>query len=171
MGTSSSKLDKEKERNDKYQNIQKKDLDKDIIKELNPDNYCDSIYTEALPIIMDQAKNSVCKIITKKGGTGTGFLCKIPFPDSFTLLPVFITCYHVLEEKDIIEGNTIELNFNNEEKKVILTMDKSRKFYVNDEKYDITIIEIKHNDGIDMNNFLDVDDYLYKSDNLNNIFR
>ena len=170
MGTSSSKLDKEKERNDKYQNIQKKDLDKDIIKELNPDNYCDSIYTEALPIIMEQAKNSVSKIITKKGGTGTGFLCKIPFPDSFTLLPVFITCYHVLEEKDIIEGNTIELNFNNEEKKVILTMDKSRKFYVNDEKYDITIIEIKHNDGIDMNNFLDVDDYLYKSDNLNNIY-
>ena len=53
MGTCSSKLDKEKERNDKYQNIQKKDLDKDIIKELNPDNYCDSIYTEALPIIVE----------------------------------------------------------------------------------------------------------------------
>jgi len=35
-------------------------------------------------------------------------------------------------------------------------MDKSRKIYVNNEKYDITIIEIKHNDGIDMNNFLDV---------------
>ena len=170
MGTSSNKLDQEKERNDKHQSIQKNELDKDYIKQLNPDNYCDSIYTEALPIIMEQAKFSVCKIITKKGGTGTGFLCKIPFPDSFTLLPVFITCYHVLEEKDIIEGNKIELNFNNEEKKVNLTMDKSRKIYVNNEKYDITIIEIKHNDGIDMNNFLDVDDYLYKSDNLNNIY-
>ena len=155
---------------DKVKKLKKNELDKDIIKEINPNNYCDSIFTEALPVITEQAKKSVCKIITKKGGTGTGFLCKIPFPDSFTLLPVFITCYHVLEEKDIIEGNTIELNFNNEEKKVILTMDKSRKFYVNDEKYDITIIEIKHNDGIDMNNFLDVDDYLYKSDNLNNIY-
>ena len=170
MGTICNSLDKEKEGNDKYQNIQKNELDKDYIKELNPDNYCDSISTEALPIIMEQAKNSVCKIIIKKGGTGTGFLCKIPFPDSFTLLPVFITCYHVLEEKDIIEGNKIELNFNNEEKKVILTMDKSRKIYVNNEKYDITIIEIKNNDGIDKNKFLDVDDYLYKSDNLNNIY-
>lgn len=42
--------------------------------------------------------------------------------------------------------------------------------YTNDEKYDITIIEIKHNDGIDMKNFLDIDDYLYKDDNLNNIY-
>ena len=102
---------------DKVKNLKKNELEKDIIKEINPNNYCDSIFTEALPVIMEQAKNSVCKIITKKGGTGTGFLCKIPFPDSFTLLPVFITCYHVLEEKDIIEGNTIELNFNNEKKK------------------------------------------------------
>ena len=155
---------------DKVKKLKKNELDKDIIKEINPKNYCDSIFTEALPIIMEQAKTSVCKIITKKGETGTGFLCKIPFPDSFTLLPVLITCYHVLEKKDIIEGNTIELNFNNEEKKIILTMDKSRRFFVNDEKYDITIIEIKHNDGIDMNNFLDVDDYLYKNDNLNNIY-
>ena len=155
---------------DKVKKLKKNELDKDIIKEINPNNYCDSIFTEALPLITEQAKKSVCKIITKKGGTGTGFLCKIPFPDSFTLLPVLITCYHVLEKKDIMEGNTIELNFNNEEKKIILTMDKSRRFFVNDEKYDITIIEIKHNDGIDMNNFLDVDDCLYKNDNLKDIY-
>jgi len=73
MGTSSNELDQEKERNDKYQSIQNNELDKDYIKQLNPDNYCDSIYTEALPIIMEQAKYSLCKIITKKGGQEQAF--------------------------------------------------------------------------------------------------
>jgi hypothetical protein len=65
-------------------------------------------------------------------------------------MPTFITCNHILGEKDIIEGSEIELTFKNDEKKVILTIDKSRKIYTSDEKeYDITIIEIKHNDGIE----------------------
>ena len=98
-------------------------LDKYYKKELNPNNVCDSIYSEALIMISEQAKNSVCKIIRKKGGTGTGFLCKIPFPDSFTLLPVLITCNHILDKTDIIKGSKIELSFNNEEKKVILYLD------------------------------------------------
>ena len=50
---------------------------------------------------MEKVKESVYKIIRKKGGTETGFLCKIPFPDSFTLLPTFITCNHILGQKDI----------------------------------------------------------------------
>ena len=87
----------------------KNEVDAIYKKELNPTNFCDSIYTEALPMIMEQAKKSVCKINGKNGGTGTGFLCKIPFPGPFTLLPVFITCNHVLENKDIIEGSKIEL--------------------------------------------------------------
>ena len=155
----------------KNKNKKKNDYEIDYNKELNPKNVCDSIYSEALPVIMEQTKNSVCRVNKKSKGTGTGFLCKIPFPDSFTLLPVLITNYHILAKKDIIEGNKIELNFNNEEKKIILTIDNSRKIYTSDEKeYDITIIEIKHNDGIDMQNFLDVDDYLFKNDNLNNIY-
>jgi hypothetical protein len=67
---------------------------------------------------MEKVKESVYKIIRKKGGTETGFLCKIPFPDSFTLLPTFITCNHILGQKDIIEGSEIELTCNNDEKKL-----------------------------------------------------
>ena len=63
---------------DKNEKITKNELDWDYNKELNPKNLCSSIYTECLPIIMEQVKESL---------TGTGFLCKIPFPDSFTLLP------------------------------------------------------------------------------------
>ena len=103
---------------DKNEKITKNELDIDYNKELNPKNLCSSIYTESLPIIMEQVKESVCKIIRKKGGIGKSFLCKIPFPDSFTLLPTFITCNHILGQKDIIEGSEIELTFNNDEKKL-----------------------------------------------------
>ena len=122
-------LDKKEKRKDKNKNIIKNDLDIDYNKELNPNGICDSIYTESLPIIMEQAKESVCKIVKTNGETGTGFLCKIPFPDSFTLLPAFITCNHIVEKKDIIGGSKIELSFNNDQNKIILTLDKSRKFF------------------------------------------
>jgi len=46
---------------------------------------------------------------------------------------------------------------------------KSRRTYTITE-YDITIIEIKNNDGLDLNSFSDIDERIYK-DNPNEIFR
>ena len=130
-----------------------------------------SINSEALPIIMKQVNQSVCKILKKDGkGIATGFLCKIPFPNAHNLLLVFISSYHTLV-KTIIEKKQIELKFYNEEKTKIIKLDNSRKVFISDEKkYDIIMIEIKNNDGIDMNNFLEIDNYLYKCDNLDIIY-
>ena len=145
----------------------------DYIKELNPNYIPSAISTQILSIIGEQAKNSICKIICPNNkGTGTGFLCKLPFPDCFNLLPVLATCYHVLEKENFINGSKITIQFNNEEKTNIINIDNKRKIYKsNDREYDIIFIEIKKDDGIDMKHFLDVDDFLYKDGDINNIYK
>ena len=44
---------------------------------------------------MEQMKKSVCKI-ELQFGMGTGFFCKIPFPDMDKMLPVLITNDHII---------------------------------------------------------------------------
>ena len=143
-----------------------------IINNENESNWknSSSLYSGCLPIICNQIDNSLCKIKKKNGGIGTGFICRIPFPDFNNLLPVFITCYHVLKKEDITEGKEIELEFKQEIKKKIL-INNSRKIYFNKDKYDITIIEIIKEDGFNNDSFLEIDDYLCKLDNLNEIYR
>ena len=51
-----------------------------------------------------------CKIKINKSEMATGFLCKIPFPDSKKLLPVLITNKHVLEEKHILINKEIKFS-------------------------------------------------------------
>ena len=94
-----------------FGNKKEKELDFEYIKELN-NEYIPAIPFTVLPNLIEQGNNAVCKII--KGKTsGTGFLCKIPFPNSLTLLPVLITCIHVLEINDIINDKSFEFHFNN----------------------------------------------------------
>ena len=117
-------------------------------------------------------EKSICKIKIydkkkKKHIYATGFLCKIPYPDEFTLLPVLVTNNHVINEEKFKDNKEIEIFFDegNISKKLI-TYSK-RKFYTS-VKYDITIIEIF--DKIDdLNYFLDVndDENILKDKNLN----
>ena len=107
-----------------------------------------SITLEQIEKINIQMKNSVCKIINQNI-SGTGFFCKFPFPNNFSLLPVLITCNHVLDNNDISKGNEIKFILNNT--LYSLLIDDSRKVYSNKMK-DTTIIEIKKSDNI-LNNF------------------
>ena len=144
----------------------------DYQSQLKSKNTVCSIFSDCLPIINNQKKNSVCKIIKNNGEAGTGFLCKIPHPDSFNLKPTLITCYHVLRNEDLIEGKKIVMKFNDDEKEKCIIIDKERKIYTSNEKeFDITIIEIKSSDNFNKEDFLDVDDYLYKGDILNDIYQ
>jgi hypothetical protein len=85
----------------------------------------------------------ICKIkyknINDNIKEGTGFLCKIPFPNKEQLCPVLITSHHIIDEKDIIEGNKIRFSLDN--KKFKIKLDNDRKKYT-DDKYNITFIEI-----------------------------
>ena len=136
-------------------------------------NYPKSLPISALPIIESQSKKCICKIFLKSGGTGTGFFCKIPFPTSYNLLPVLITTNHNLDKTNIIPGEKINFLMNNSKKSILI--DESRKTYsYNGKNGDITIIEIKKKDDLDIESFIDIDNTKndYKPDDYkeNNIY-
>ena len=99
--------------------FEKNNLEIDNNNKFNLENITDLIYSTILSIIIEQATKSVCKIVKGDEIIGTGFLCKIPFPDTFNFLPVFITCNHIIEENNIIKEKKLEIIFNNGEKVVI----------------------------------------------------
>ena len=139
------------------------------IKENNLYYASEPISIDMLKTIIDYAEKSVCKIKCNYEGYGTGFFCLIPFPDKFNLLPVLITNSHVINKNDISKGKLIKFSLNDEKKIFEISIDSSRKTYTN-EKYDITIIEIKKTDNLNFNNFLEIDENIFK-DNLNDIYR
>ena len=85
--------------------------------------------------ILDQMKNSICRINNK----GNGFFVKIPY--KFKLLPVLITSNKVINTDDIQNKTNISLYINNDKKIKLIKLDNNRLIYTN-EKLDITIIEI-----------------------------
>ena len=103
-------------------------------------------------------EKNICKIKIK-GQQGTGFFCKIPFPDKDNMLSVFITNNHIIN-KEILNTKdfSIKLNIKEEKKYKIINLN-NRIIYTN-KAFDITIIEIKENDGI--KNYLELDDILIK---------
>ena len=113
------------------------------------------IYHEDLKIIIDQMEKYICKI--KIGDKfGNGFLCKIPYPDNNHLLPVLITCNHIIDKQLLsIKENIIFIIFNKGKNSRAIEL-RNRRVYTNKD-YDITIIEIKQNKD-KIKNFLDLDD-------------
>jgi len=134
----------------------------DNIKEVLIENQPDPVDLEGTRLILSQMENCICKIVNDDGRKGTGFICKIPFPDKNNLLKVLITNNHILNENDIKNGKFIKLIMHNKEQIIEkkIKMDNSRKkltIYNEEEGIDITIIEIKPNkDNID--NFLEIED-------------
>ena len=63
-------------------------------------NYPNVIPYECSKKIIEQMERNICKINIGKT-QGTGFFCKIPFPNINNMLPVFITNNHVIT-KDLL---------------------------------------------------------------------
>ena len=122
---------------------------------------------QTMEIILEQMKNSVCKIHIE-GNNGTGFFIKVSYNNK--LYKLLIINNHVLNEKDIIEGNKINISLNNEKIFKEIKIDSNRKTYTN-KNLDVTIIEIKDEDNI--NNFLLLDSNIINNDisNYNNIYK
>jgi len=124
------------------------------IKEKKLNNYPEAVSYKSTKTILDQMKKNICKICMKDGSKGTGFFCKIPFPNNNHLLPVLITNNHVMNELYLNSVKSFIIKQNENEFKEILL--DNRLKYTNKE-YDITIIEIKEKkDGI--NEFLNIDE-------------
>ena len=141
----------------------------DIILEEHIIGHPESLSKEQTKKIFKQMDNSVCKIIKEKT-TGTGFICLIPFPNKLHPLPILITCYHVLTNKELEPGKKIKLMFNENEK--IIEINKSRKIFTSDEnEYDISIIELLPEDNFDLDSFLEIENDIFKEEILNNIYK
>jgi len=98
-----------------------------------------------------------CKIILDDTNYGSGFFAKIMSPFEYSkIIKVLFTCYHVLEKQFLNSHNVINLEFNNEERKIFL---KNRLIWLN-ENLDYTCIEILDEDNI--KEFLKVDFEIYE---------
>ena len=114
------------------------------------ENYPKWVSLETTEEIMQQMKTKICKIYLKNGKKGTGFFCKILLSKKIKT-NVLITCNHIIDEKVIENKEEITLEINSVNEPIRLKL-KNILIYTND-KYDITIIEIKKDDKINCNYF------------------
>ena len=82
-------------------------------------NYPVPISLESTEKIITQMRNNICKIYIN-GNNGTGFFCKIPFPDKNNLLTVFITNNHIINQDYLDKEENITISINND--KIIKTI-------------------------------------------------
>ena len=120
-------------------------------------------YKENIDDKIKQIKKSICKIKSPNGNIGAGFFCNISFPNQTKSLKVLITTNQILSQNDI--NNSIKYKFNNSKNSNEIKLNKSRKVY-NDNNFDITILEIKDSEKINIPSFLDIDNKIFNH-NLN----
>ena len=115
---------------------------------------------EGIQVILEQMKKAICKIRIDQM-QGTGFFCKIPFPDLNHMLGVLITNNHIIN-RDLLnkEDATISIGIKEETDYKVLNLNNRIKY--SNEEFNITIIEINDDDKINNYNFLELDEALIK---------
>ena len=130
----------------------KETIDKNNIINENRLNLQKNINLKGMLKFATIAENSICKIKIY-GGYGSGFFCKIPYPNSQNLLKCLITNCHVIDKDFLDSENKIKFEMNNQPFSISLEFE--RKIWINEE-IDYTIIEIIEADKI--NEFLTCDE-------------
>ena len=118
------------------------------------------ISISCIETILNQMRNSICKIRINQTN-GTGFFCKIPYENNS--INVLMTNYHVLDEEYYNKNDELNLFINDEEEVKRINLKTERKKYFNKE-YDLALIELKEDDRIPINNYLELDDNLFKDE-------
>ena len=138
--------------------------DLSIINEENI-NKGENLTTKKSKILNEKAEKTICEI-KKKNGYGSGFFCKIKYPNKFNEIFCLITNYHVITKDILINKENIEIKLNNEEIKISLNL--YRRIWINEE-IDFTCIEILKEDNIiEIINLFEIDDNCYNI-NYNNV--
>ena len=73
------------------------------------------ISVENTNIILNQLQKYICQIFEYQEYSVNGFFCKIPYHNK--LLPVLVSCYHILEEPKLIKNEEIIINYGKSKKK------------------------------------------------------
>ena len=126
--------------------------------------YPNVICYESTKKIIEQMEKGICKINIGQS-QGTGFFCKIPFPDMNNMLPVFITNNHIINQ-ELLYKEDVKIKIDIKEETEIKEIELNNRIKYTNKEYDITIIEIKEKDNI--NYFLELDDIII-NDIINNI--
>ena len=133
----------------------------EIIKEKELKNKPCAIPYECTEIILDQMKKNICKIKMKDGSQGTGFFCKIPFPNIDNLLPVLITNNHVINPELLLKENEkVSLAIKNDKK--VKTINLNNRITYTNPDYDITILELKEEKD-EIKNYLELDELILEN--------
>ena len=141
-------------------------MNPNTIKEKNMEDYPIAITAESTEVILSQMKKSICKIYMDDGTKGTGFFCKLPYPDKDNLKSFLVTNNHVIDESHLRKDKKIEFTINNDKIKHKLIIG-DRKVYTS-KKYDTTIIEI-FEDEDNIKDFLELD-FDINDEELNNVY-
>ena len=151
----------EKNKVKEFKELQKREYHSEPLNEIKPAQHY---------IILNQIRNSICKIQKKSNDLYLGFFFKIHNFKENSLLPVLITNNSILNEDDIMDGKEIFFSMNDDKIKKTLKMDNSR-IRITDKNLDFTIIEIKLSDEIDISSVLEIDKgYSDNSKNFLNIY-
>ena len=129
-------------------------MNQEIIEEKYLEDYPIPITLENTEIIISQMQKSICKIYMDNGAKGTGFFCRVPYPDKNHYINCLVTNNHVIDEPYLDKNKSIELSINNNKIEKIIKID-NRRVYTN-KLYDTTIIEI-FEEKDDIKDFLDID--------------
>ena len=115
--------------------------------------------------ILNQMKECVCKIFFG-AKLGTGFICKIPFPDRKNMKMVLITNNHIIN--NTVFNREIELIFEKININIKINLSISKRMKYTNPTYDITIIDIKEEEEEeDINDWLELDDSVIENIILN----
>ena len=118
--------------------------------------YPSIISYESTKKILHQMEKYICEIQIDSI-QGTGFFCKIPFPDDnmYDTLPVLITSSHIINS-ELLDKKDSKISIKTHKNISFKSLNlNDRKKYINKD-YDITIIEIKAQDNI--KNYLKIND-------------
>ena len=120
------------------------------------EKYPTMISFDCIERILEQMKNSVCRIKLMDGSLGSGFFCKIPFGSKDKFLPILVTNNHLIN-KLVLENKEEPIFVYTKNNQKYKTFYLDNRIYYTNEEYDITFIEIKENSD-DIHNFLELDD-------------
>ena len=135
-------------------------------KEKYLENYPIPLTSESIEVILSQMKKNICKIYMDDGSTGTGFFCKIPYPDKSLLIPVLVTNNHLIDDSHLGKDKYIIFTINNDTIKYKIIIG-DRKVYTS-KLYDTTIIEI-FEDKDNIKDFLELDFSIHE-ETFNNLY-
>ena len=128
---------------------------------------CKCLRDEDSSLIKEEYQKIACTVKCHNKFYGIGFLCRLQIPYKMEEILTLITTSQTIGKIDIESNTNIEIYLISNKNLYNIIIDNSRKTYI-DEENNITIIEIKKEDGINIDGLLKIDDNISEKDIIQN---